>query len=722
MAVLNIGGQKVTVGDEFLSLSPEEQNATVEEIAASLGGQDPQTQPAQQPAPQQTAQEPAAQQATARNIAESLGPLAGGPIGLLSSAVREPLVSMASSAVAEPLAGLAGLLSLPFVGAEGAAENVEAIQKGLTFQPRTQVGQALQQAQGQAADATLGAAGRSLKQNIADPAAEFVGENVSPEAGAAVGAALVTAPVAAAELLGLKGLRTLRGKKQITGITDEAAESLKANGLDIDDLSDAGVAKIQQAVDADVNARAARFQEQGIRGTTGDLTQKSVEKAREAKVLTSFETPGNPELVALRIDQTDTLAKNLEELRDTLGNPEDVGDTAKTAAKGLKKDLTSQKNALYDKFAQESPELANIPVDAAPIKNAVPDNDTLIDIATATDEARVTSVLDVLTKYGVVDDAASVERYLSGTTLNQPNKITPLNAANHDRFRKAINAIPDPDGKLSSVTAPIKNALDGEIDFVDSALRRAGADDSVLGTLNEARSTFKDLKSTFDPKRAADKIIASHKGGNVPKVESSKVFESVARKGRPVEEITELFDVFDRAGDKGKVAIGNFQAKAATEILDGLFDAKSRNVDGRQLVSNTGFDRAVKAIGDDKLDVIFRNNPRALKQIRDIGQTIADTTPSSFEVPKGSASVILDLTKDLVKKGAAMKGVGMFVTVGEKIAKGGEDARIIQNALEGNALQKKVAVKRLDSMKAQMPNLYKALAIGELLNQQEQEQ
>ena len=38
MATLNINGKRVKVDDSFLSLSPEQQNATVEEIAASLGG------------------------------------------------------------------------------------------------------------------------------------------------------------------------------------------------------------------------------------------------------------------------------------------------------------------------------------------------------------------------------------------------------------------------------------------------------------------------------------------------------------------------------------------------------------------------------------------------------------------------------------------------------------------------------------------------------------
>lgn len=41
MATLNIGGKKVKVDDAFLRMTPEQQNATVEEIAGSLGGQAP---------------------------------------------------------------------------------------------------------------------------------------------------------------------------------------------------------------------------------------------------------------------------------------------------------------------------------------------------------------------------------------------------------------------------------------------------------------------------------------------------------------------------------------------------------------------------------------------------------------------------------------------------------------------------------------------------------
>jgi len=53
MATINIGGKRVTVDDSFLSMSPEQQNAAVEEISSSLSGSTPaQTAPAPRSAAQ----------------------------------------------------------------------------------------------------------------------------------------------------------------------------------------------------------------------------------------------------------------------------------------------------------------------------------------------------------------------------------------------------------------------------------------------------------------------------------------------------------------------------------------------------------------------------------------------------------------------------------------------------------------------------------------------
>lgn len=62
MPTLNINGQRVTIGDEFLSLSPDQQNATVDEIAKTLGA-------AQQPA-QATAAKPEPDQYRAAAMAD----------------------------------------------------------------------------------------------------------------------------------------------------------------------------------------------------------------------------------------------------------------------------------------------------------------------------------------------------------------------------------------------------------------------------------------------------------------------------------------------------------------------------------------------------------------------------------------------------------------------------------------------------------------------------
>lgn len=74
MTVLEIEGRRVEVGEEFLRLSPEEQNAAVDEIAASLGVKPGAASP---PAdPQQAAAQP--QQAEPRGVVQRFGEAAAG--------------------------------------------------------------------------------------------------------------------------------------------------------------------------------------------------------------------------------------------------------------------------------------------------------------------------------------------------------------------------------------------------------------------------------------------------------------------------------------------------------------------------------------------------------------------------------------------------------------------------------------------------------------------
>jgi len=95
----------------------------------------------------------------------------------------QPQAAIVSGAIAEPIAGLAGLISAPFVGSEQATRNIEATRQALTFQPDVggragleRVGEILQPVTGalQAAERGLGEAGFQ----IAGPVGGAIGATI----------------------------------------------------------------------------------------------------------------------------------------------------------------------------------------------------------------------------------------------------------------------------------------------------------------------------------------------------------------------------------------------------------------------------------------------------------------------------------------------------------------------------------------------------------------
>lgn len=114
----------------------------------------------------------------------------------------ENVAALASGIVAEPLAGIAGIAQSlnPFADEGAGAQAVEATREALTFRPRTETGQAQQQAIGE----TLAPVGEALTS-----AEKFLGENTLELTGSPALAAIAhTLPSAALELLGVKGARS----------------------------------------------------------------------------------------------------------------------------------------------------------------------------------------------------------------------------------------------------------------------------------------------------------------------------------------------------------------------------------------------------------------------------------------------------------------------------------------------------------------------------------
>tara|TARA_R100001369_G_scaffold12204_1_gene26156 strand:- start:2026 stop:3249 length:1224 start_codon:yes stop_codon:yes gene_type:complete len=149
--------------------------------------------------------------------------------------VAEPVAAMGSGIVAEPLAGFAGLAAAPF-GSDAAANAVNYYRDKLTYSPRSEAGQSGMAAIGEA----MAPIGEAM-----DYAASGAGDYVYDKTGSpALAAAAYSAPTAALELLGLKGVNQLSKSGKL------------GQQLEFGDIGSGGVGNKQRGIFAGVKAKA----------------------------------------------------------------------------------------------------------------------------------------------------------------------------------------------------------------------------------------------------------------------------------------------------------------------------------------------------------------------------------------------------------------------------------------------------------------------------------
>lgn len=131
----------------------------------------------------------------------------------------EVAASLVSGAVAEPISGIAGIAQSlnPFADEGAGADAVKATQEALTYQPRTDAGQQMQQSVGEALK-PVGEAIQGAEKYLGDTAYDITG---SP----AVAAAATTLPTLAGEALGVAaGRGAIRSANKAS---DRAGENLR---------------------------------------------------------------------------------------------------------------------------------------------------------------------------------------------------------------------------------------------------------------------------------------------------------------------------------------------------------------------------------------------------------------------------------------------------------------------------------------------------------------
>jgi hypothetical protein len=193
-----------------------------------------------------------------------------------------------------------------------------------------------------------------------------------------------------------------------------------------------------------------------------------------------------------------------------------------------------------------------------------------------------------------------------------------------------------------------------------------------------------------------------------PVIEASQVTQQLLRPTAPIEQLTAVVDNLSKAGPKGAEAIKDLQATTVMQALDAALKAPSRKTDGIQTMSGGQFAKALEAIGDEKLAIIFKDNPSALRRLKGLQQIALDMQPTAGAVPKGSAPVILDMLATIGGGQAA----GEVMRVGRVLAKAGSDDRAVSAALKGNpeVIETTRMITRL------YPSLATALGLGVIIN------
>ena len=483
--------------------------------------------------------------------------------------------------------------------------------------------------------------------------------------------------------------------------TPELQKALQETGTSFDDLTKNAFALVNKpGVDPNQAARAARFADQGIPATQGDITQNFAQQATEQRLLSQAGNEASEPLRQMKLAQSEAFKSKVNELVDSLGVPDDVGASVKAALEGRKQLLQNQKNALYKQVAETAPDVANIPLFTDKLMESLPGKQELRRLSRLAG-SQIGAVDDLLVEFGInkSDDAVAAFTKSGG-------EITPLSIGNFEDFRSALNQIEraDSTGAAKVVTGPLKAALDDEANMVTQSIG-GKATGNVLDTLKQARQTVRTMKTEFSPESITGRLIDVKRDGVTPVIEASRVTKELLKPGDAgIENLQRTMASLRASGDAGQKAIKDLQASTVLHALEASLKAPSRKVSGIETVGGDQFAKALNNLGEEKLKEIFKGNEKMLSRLMNLKQTALDMSPAAGAIPKGSAPVILDI----LNRAGSLPGLAAFRDAVNAIVKAGSDERAVRRAMNAKPAYKQV----LTSFEKDFPALASALGVS----------
>lgn len=606
-----------------------------------------------------------------------------GKIAPVSSAVGETVASGASGMAAGPASGLAGI-GAAATGAAGltqtpAADVVQNVQNAITYQPRTPGGQAL--------TSVAMAPFNALAQGADAAGGAVAGATGSPALGAGVNTAIQMLPAVLS-----RGAGRLRPRA-----APAAAETAEARAQDYvarNTSLDWGVlpesfrkalttvaedAKSLDKLDPKALERQARLASlpKPVPATRGQLTRDPVQLRNEGNV--SATEAGKP-IRETYVAQNKALIENLDVLkgktRGKAQTPEQVGmsiqdQALRAKAKASKKDY----DALYKNARATEPDAA---VGADPLYQLLEGNPEIQHLG---------FMSGWLKRAGI----ESTEK-TGGTTVTTRRGVK---LAELGDLREKAAGIARAGGTDGYYAGKVVEAIDQSRSQIPAAAK----------AWKEAEQAFKKHKTEFEEQGAIEKLVT-----NKSRTDRTVALEDTWRSsvlGGSIEDLRNVKKSLLTGGTAetrtaGRQAWRDLRAQTIQHIKDEATKSVTRFEDGTPNVTPASMERALKSIGDDKLNEIFGpGTANKLRQIMEATRDVKTEPPTGFKGSPTFANAIAFLEKYLKYVPGADYVTGGVRAAGKlkEMGAAGREVRAAQQTpLETAASESTIAKKRRNAI------------------------
>lgn len=576
--------------------------------------------------------------------------------------------SLGSQAVATPLAGVAGAVTAPLgflPGMEGVgARNVERVQHALTYQPRSDVGQA---------------AGETIAKPFtwvagkADKAGQVVSDVTgSPLLGTATSTAIQAVPVllskgsrapfvsaakaAGRAVTGASAAETVAAETAAAQSTAAAAAKAEAYARSIDldwnGLADSVKRKLTDIakssgdlsqLDPEALKRFASLQglKVPVPATRGTLTREPGELLRED---VAKSTPEGAPIAATNVAADNALQANLDALA---GKVSGTGKTAATARTSQEAGGTIQGAAR----AKESVSKSNYQKLYKVARETEPDA-----------RAPVTPVTDLLTSNPEIQHLGWVQTWLNraaklaGGKDGEPIAITDATLKELADLKSQASAIQKTGGKEGYYAGEVSRAIDSAMEAVPAGAKAWKA----------ANDAFKAHKTEFAEQGAVADLVE-----NSSRTDRAVALENTVKtiSNGSLEDIQKIKRMLLTGGDEvtraaGKKAWRELRRKVVENIKQVATKGAQEKADGTPNLSLAKLKQVIDSYGPEKLDEIF--GPGNAKEV----QRILDAARISKYQPGALGSnttnkIVAFLSKGLDK----IPGGGKIVDIARGIGK-----------------------------------------------------